>query len=117
MGSKRRVRCWLAVAVAAIVVSACGGDGTGPDRLVRESAAPATTDGSAVSTVDSPTTSSSEPATTAPPVTEPPTTTAPPPPPPPTVAAAAVAPPVPVTAPREPVRLQPADPQRVVGDI
>ena len=122
MGSKRRVRCWLAVVLAAFVVSAAcgGGAGVGPDGLVRESASPPTSvdPGAGATTGDSSTTSSSEPPTTAPPVTEPPTTTTSvPPPPPPTVAAAAAAPPVPVTAPRAPVRLRPADPQRVVGDI
>lgn len=122
MGSKRRVRCWLAVVLAAFVVSAAcgGGAGVGPDGLVRESASPTTSEdpGAGAATADSSTTSTSEPATTAPPVTEPPTTTtSPPPPPPTTVAAAAAAPPVPVTAPRAPVRLRPADPQRVVGDI
>ena len=113
----------MAVVVAAVVVSSCGGGGAGrgPDRLVRESAAPSTTgiDGDGSTGADAATTSSSDPATTAPPPTEPPTTAAPPPspPPPPTVAAASAPPPVPVTAPRTPVKLRPADPQRVVGDI
>lgn len=126
MGSMRRVRGWAVLAVAALAVaSACGGgDAAGPDRLVRETAGPATTGAAtpAIAAGDpgSTTSSSIEPATTAaPPVTEPPTTAAPAPSvPPPTVAAASAAsPPVPVTAPRTPVRLQPADPQRVVGDI
>ena len=119
MGSTRRVRSWLAVAAAALVVSSCGGGGAGvgPDRLVRESAGPTTSaSATGAATGEPSTTSSSAPATTAPPVTEAPTSTAPPAPPP-TVAAASAAPAVPVTAPRAPVRLQPADPQRVVGDI
>ena len=112
----------LAVAVLGALTSSCGsGAGTGPDRLVRETASPTVPGGATdagTSTTEGATVPPTEPSTTAPPPTEPPTTA--PPAPPPTeapVAAAAAVPPVPVTAPRAPVKLRPADPQRVVGDI
>lgn len=116
MGSKRRVRGWLALAVASAVLAACGGGaGDGPDRLVRETAAPDASSTTEPTVAADGSTTSTEAPTTAPPPTEPPTTA--PPAPAPTVAAASAAPPVPLTVPRAPVKLQPADPQRVVGDI
>ena len=102
MLSLRRVG-WLA-SVAVLTLSSCGGtDATAPERLVREEAAPTST--------EAPTTSLVPETTTVPPVAE--TTTAPPettvpatPAPAPTVTVAAAAPPVALAA-----------PTRVVGDI
>lgn len=104
---------WLA-SLAVLACTSCGGtDAQGPDKLVREVAATATT------VAETSTSAAVEETTTAAPVVET-TTTAPPPPPttapPVTAAAAATVPLTPAsTLPRAPVAA--TAPTRVVGDI